>query len=1554
MASRPENPVAAAAKVIRIIHDDHAVQSRYLHALKVTPGETHSETKSILQCMEQEEYQDVLTDLEPPQKAAFFDKVASTSEKSSETSSTLDKETIKLYFDALDLKAKGLSFKDVRAEVEKGPTVTATAPLTSTTASATPSTPLTTKPYREEKIEVKELNLKDKPIQKAVDPTLPVAQKAAVVPAPKPQKEKKENKNKQDKKRKREEEALESSKKPKTEIEAPIAGLTKRQRRREKQKLLLEKVAAGEVPAVSKPAVKEASETEKALPVAPSSASKEQTSAVEDTQLKSSEPAPVENSEPASVEETVQANPKSKKVRRSRHRSEKGKSKPIETEQPIQPSALDPPTVETSKDAAPIENNKKSRRKARKTKTAEPPVTVPAPVAVPLPVQKSVPVEELTIAEDVSPSSSDEDDLDENSPKKSTMSDFIRRTTLPLLGKPSISATADLSSDNEDERDIVHPSIDQTETIEPEATADMVDAKSEPEVAEERPATDTIRQGSFIEAIREESPSPTTRETSVSSEEQVPSPPRQQEQKKSSPVAQRKELPKPAPSSFISAPSQPASQRPKIVNSFSKPQSSFTSTRSGSLPSGTSKKSGADAFAEFAAFAAGKKLGYDSSDDDDDDSSSSSSDSDDEKPAPVPVRKSSPVRRQPFPARPISPILQLEPEPEPEHEAESEHESEPTAMDIDTEVGATQEQADPVVPAIDVVMTNGQNDTSSPVEYIDSQPSTQAEETTEDVKDDNSVAFQSFHDSTLSHDAPAKTPLPDFPSAEDLMEFGGYQPSSTEKIDQVAVVATGDQEQTSEPVNRENHEGPVLTEPTNSIEPEVEVEAEINDKSLEDQSEADEQASSLEDEQTLETAKEEATEDSNEANNEDLEAEETVQSSESDFDSNSEEATGDQQIPEVTEELNESDNEVDKAEELAPLSGSDSQPEEADEQASALLEAEQIPDIPEASNEREHNDAEDEEIPQLNISDSEFEEPAEAFSNSMNDFLAAWEEETDNFENRIQQLRQLLVEDGDGSAEDNVSILEKLMNEVDREEKIYKSKTTAARNGLSGLAQLARIKILEVLDRADSIFEQRLLMVKGGLREEYNAESANTQLSPDVEDPDVEMKYESDPAVEKLGGISNDEEVDKPAKAGSPPPSSLGWAPSEDEGLTESAKKEKKTRTRKPRKSTGTTSEHFTPSPKRKRVPAGTSAVPFPKLSAPRFGLIQERLANDPFRLLIAVTFLNKTHGKAARPIFEQVMETYPTPQDLAAADVSELSEMIHSLGFQNQRARKLIKIAETWVSEPPQKGKLHRTMDYPNKGNGRHLKPKEIVDQDLENCIEAGALEIAHIYGLGPYAWDSWRIFCRDVFRGVAQGYNGEGIAGYTPLSQSTHTSDFEPEWKRVVPLDKELRACLRWMWLREGWEWDPLTGKKHKAAPALMREASDGIATWDEPVAADPHGESTTAIKHELEGPKGPDALVPGVKVEDAAPAPKRRTRRGRDSTGGGAAAATKRASTPPPAPAPKEAATPAVPASTKRLNADPEIMTSRLRPRAGRADAIASAAVPPTPSRRRAARK
>lgn len=137
-----------------------------------------------------------------------------------------------------------------------------------------------------------------------------------------------------------------------------------------------------------------------------------------------------------------------------------------------------------------------------------------------------------------------------------------------------------------------------------------------------------------------------------------------------------------------------------------------------------------------------------------------------------------------------------------------------------------------------------------------------------------------------------------------------------------------------------------------------------------------------------------------------------------------------------------------------------------------------------------------------------------------------------------------------------------------------------------------------------------------------------------------------------------------------------------------------------------------------------------------------------------------------------------------------------------------------------------------------------------------SGAWEIAHLPGVGAYAIDSWRIFCRDVLRGVATAWDGEDAEASAMVhSASCHhksnqrdarghdvnsdldldaqdeetrtghasprehrelmavgetRSQFEPEWMRVVPLDKELRAYLRWKWLKNGWVWDPLTGKR------------------------------------------------------------------------------------------------------------------------------------------------
>jgi hypothetical protein len=223
------------------------------------------------------------------------------------------------------------------------------------------------------------------------------------------------------------------------------------------------------------------------------------------------------------------------------------------------------------------------------------------------------------------------------------------------------------------------------------------------------------------------------------------------------------------------------------------------------------------------------------------------------------------------------------------------------------------------------------------------------------------------------------------------------------------------------------------------------------------------------------------------------------------------------------------------------------------------------------------------------------------------------------------------------------------------------------------------------------------------------------------------------------------------------------------------------------------------------------------------------------FVLLTMVTvFVNKTAGRSAVPIFHQLRRLYPTPEDLAQADHEDLVELIAKLGLQNQRARKLVGIARTWCEDPPKGGRRWRCLHYPRKGDGKGYKKGEVIedeDEDEEDDGGGGAadknddddeihgsLEIAHIPGLGPYAWDSWRIFCRDVLRGRAEDYNGKGSV------QQESSKPFVPEWQRVLPLDKELRACLRWMWLREGWIWDCGSGAKRLATEEERRAGERG----------------------------------------------------------------------------------------------------------------------------------
>ena len=248
------------------------------------------------------------------------------------------------------------------------------------------------------------------------------------------------------------------------------------------------------------------------------------------------------------------------------------------------------------------------------------------------------------------------------------------------------------------------------------------------------------------------------------------------------------------------------------------------------------------------------------------------------------------------------------------------------------------------------------------------------------------------------------------------------------------------------------------------------------------------------------------------------------------------------------------------------------------------------------------------------------------------------------------------------------------------------------------------------------------------------------------------------------------------------------------------------------RKRSAKVSPYF-PTPPKEKV----SCIPFPPLTSNSFGLAQESLAHNPFHLLIAVIFLNKTRGAVALPLFYTLISKYPTPAVLAAANYEDVVEIFAHLGLQNQRAKKCIGIAQAWSEQPPDEAKRYRRLDYPKKGDGRDIKPLEIIDNEDERV----AWEVGNLPGVGAYAIDSWRIFCRDELRGLPTGLPDVSKG---KLSEEEEASEMSKEWTRVLPTDKELRAYLRWRWLRMGWEWDPLTGERKRASEELMKKAEHG----------------------------------------------------------------------------------------------------------------------------------
>ncbi|KAK6717454.1 hypothetical protein SNK05_000643 [Fusarium graminearum] len=240
-----------------------------------------------------------------------------------------------------------------------------------------------------------------------------------------------------------------------------------------------------------------------------------------------------------------------------------------------------------------------------------------------------------------------------------------------------------------------------------------------------------------------------------------------------------------------------------------------------------------------------------------------------------------------------------------------------------------------------------------------------------------------------------------------------------------------------------------------------------------------------------------------------------------------------------------------------------------------------------------------------------------------------------------------------------------------------------------------------------------------------------------------------------------------------------------------------------------------------KRPPRGTvPSVPFAPLTSPDFGLVQEKVAREPFWLLIAVSFLIKTKGIHAVPLFFKFKQRFPTPVDVAyESNTKPIVEMIRHLGLANHRVALIQKYARGFLDDPPAAGKLFRVKKYDCRDVEFPSASRDCVSsQDKGDNQDLEAWEIGHLTQ-GKYAIDSWRIFCRDELLGRAKDWKGKG-----------REPEFQPEWMRVRPDDKELRAYLRWMWMKEGWEWDPITGDRTVLREEMRNAVNEGRVEYDD----------------------------------------------------------------------------------------------------------------------------
>ena len=128
-----------------------------------------------------------------------------------------------------------------------------------------------------------------------------------------------------------------------------------------------------------------------------------------------------------------------------------------------------------------------------------------------------------------------------------------------------------------------------------------------------------------------------------------------------------------------------------------------------------------------------------------------------------------------------------------------------------------------------------------------------------------------------------------------------------------------------------------------------------------------------------------------------------------------------------------------------------------------------------------------------------------------------------------------------------------------------------------------------------------------------------------------------------------------------------------------------------------------------------------------RYGNVGSALDyTSPFTLLVAVMLSAQTTDKAVNKVTPELFGRWPGPAELAAADVAEVEQVIHSLGFYHSKARHAVELAQSLVADFG--GEVPGSMEELTSLPGVGRKTANIVLNKAFGQVEGIAVD-THVY---------------------------------------------------------------------------------------------------------------------------------------------------------------------------------------------------------------------------------